>query len=372
MGLRTPGALPRLAEGQSWVALAAGARGRRTHFVRSPGPSVRPAGGDGVGLRVRQGPPSRRWGTGPPPRSSGPTLRPGGVSEPSPTPGSASGTGPHRLRPDLELSLPHVPSLPPPLLPSSEERAEDTTLMFLLRDGETAAQSLAVGGPRSPSEAGTAPGRDRPRRSVQCGRVHGLTSSTTRPSGCPSAPTSRYTSGFREEDDGLRALPPPLQARAAGRRSGAERGTGSRPSKRGRQRSASIAGAGRGGRPRHQRRRQQRRSSAPSGTSQPWPRPTAFIGRAGLAAPPPPPPRPLRACPRVTPASRKGHCSQAGGRWSAKSFEHAPPRAGDLRDRHDLAKGGCFHFVRVPIDAKKSKNAKTWLTPKYDHPYVFI
>lgn len=68
----------------------------------------------------------------------------------------------------------------------------------------------------------------------------GLTSSTTRPSGCPSAPTSRYTSGFPAEEDGSLA-PPALQARAAGRRSGQERETGNRPRRRGPQRRASIA-----------------------------------------------------------------------------------------------------------------------------------
>lgn len=80
---------------------------------------------------------------------------------------------------------------------------------------------------------------DAPHRSAaRSGR--GLTSSTTRPSGCPSAPTSRYTSGFPAEAEGSRA-PPPLQVRAAGRRSGEERGTGRRLSRREPQRSASIA-----------------------------------------------------------------------------------------------------------------------------------
>jgi hypothetical protein len=68
-----------------------------------------------------------------------------------------------------------------------------------------------------------------------------LTSSTTRPSGCPSAPTSRYTSGFRGEEEDASLAPLLLQARAAERRSGAERGLGSKPSRRGPQRSASIA-----------------------------------------------------------------------------------------------------------------------------------
>ena len=76
-------------------------------------------------------------------------------------------------------------------------------------------------------------------------RFGGLTSSTTRPSGCPSAPTSRYTSGFpEEEDEPWEPLPLPLlQARTVGRRRCAERGPESRPSRRGPQRSASIMGA---------------------------------------------------------------------------------------------------------------------------------
>lgn len=118
--------------------------------------------------------------------------------------------------------------------------------MSLLRDGETEAQRPEVGG-KDIQSAGIAPARvqgfpgaSRVRSPARSSAVRGLTSSTTRPSGCPSAPTSRYTSGFPAEDDASLA-PPPLQARAAERRSGQERGTGSRPSRREPQRSANIA-----------------------------------------------------------------------------------------------------------------------------------
>lgn len=123
--------------------------------------------------------------------------------------------------------------------------------MPLLRDGETEAQSRKQG--HTASQTQRRPGVQGSSGTVphsQSSAVlsSGLTSRTTRPSGCPSAPTSRYTSGFLAEEDGSPESPPLLQARVAERRSGAERGPESRRSKRGLLRSASMVSAGRSAR----------------------------------------------------------------------------------------------------------------------------
>lgn len=156
----------------------------------------------------------------------------------------------------------------------------------------------------------------------------GLTSSTTRPSGCPSAPTSRYTSGFPAEEDGSLA-PPPLQARAAGRRSGKERGIGNRPRRRGPQRRASIAawiGSGQetgdaSGKDSHRGHR--RLNGRVRGGRAPLP---LLVGQAWRPRPRPAPSGFVRGRSLPTPA---GNAVGLLGRRSVKSFEiHRGQRPG--------------------------------------------
>lgn len=157
---------------------------------------------------------------------------------------------------DLTLGFLPPRASPPPLLQNSEGYRKQPIRRLFIETGKLRPRAQKREA-RSLREPGTAPERGpglswgRPHAQFSAVQSSGLTSSTTRPSGCPSAPTSRYTSGFPAEEDGSRALLP-LQARAAGKRSGKERGTGSSPSRRGQQRSASITvrvGSGRGTRP---------------------------------------------------------------------------------------------------------------------------
>lgn len=170
-----------------------------------------------------------------------------------------------------------------------------------------------------------------------------LTSSTTRPSGCPSAPTSKYTSGFREEEFAPRA-PPSLQVRVAERSNGAERGPESRPSRRGPQRSASIAVAGRArARGRTLSRYSQGRTTQ---EAKPRPRAAAFIGRlTSRPRPHTPPPRPLRTCLLA---------SSAGCSWQRNHFVRcAPPHPRTLSRKS-------FESASRPRETLTLRVRKTW------------
>lgn len=68
------------------------------------------------------------------------------------------------------------------------------------------------------------------------------------------------------------------------------------------------------------------------------------------------PARPLRACSRATPGGPSGRRSQAAGATERELLSRGSPRTRDLRDRHDPAKGGRFHFVRFLDEKKREGN----------------
>lgn len=160
-----------------------------------------------------------------------------GSRKPNVSPGRSVGC--HSVRSDLDLFL-HTS--PPSLFHITLPRPPSSRVLKCPETDQVDAASSERGKLRPKvircARHSTGPGKSR------FSLRPSLTSSTTRPSGCPSAPTSKYTSGFWEEEFAPRA-PPSLQVRVVERRSGAERGPESRPSRRGPQRRASIAVTGR-------------------------------------------------------------------------------------------------------------------------------
>lgn len=252
-----------------------------------PGGGVSPTEGAGPGTALCKGshvstPPARcsdpRAPRHPPSSSRVWALTPRGRRA-SPRPrGQPAGSGSHSPRPDLELSPPHLPSLPPPLLRSAERIPEETNLMPPSRDGETEAHGQ-VWEARSPSQLGTAPG---PSAHLQHHAAERL-------------PVGAHVQ-VHERVPGGRGRVAGAAAAAAAAAAGAGRGEAQR---RGARDGEQAEQAGTAAQRQHRGCGSAWESGGRSGGggsdgyarrdwSPPRPRAAVFIGRAGLEAPPPP------------------------------------------------------------------------------------
>lgn len=261
----------------------------------------------------------------------------------SPRPrGQPAGPGSLSQRPDLELSPPHLPSLPPPLLRSDERIPEETNLMPHSRDGLTEAHGQ-VWEARSPSELGTAPGPSAhsPVRSPPAPRGRAAARRRPRPGTRAGSGRKRTSRGSRRRCCCCRRGPRGgAAARSAGR--GAGRAGGDRSAA-----PASRLRVGVGER-RQERRRRKRRLRAQRLESSTTARRRLYWSGRPRGPAPTRTARPLRACSRATPGGRSGRHSQAAGASERELLGTGSPRTRDMRGRHDLAKGGRFHFVSVP------------------------